>query len=241
MKKILPLFAVMLTLSLTAAAQADLQLLSSLRSTDTIHFNSGGTIGRIILTGFVNNGPQALTSSDTIRWRSPIFTNTVSLRLPAAGLPANDTVYYLDTIFLNSMPTPNPFPWCDSIWAKASNNAIIADPNTANNKVCHTVRFIQVSNTGVGSVAGTEGQELSVYPNPASDKLQFSFDFGSSTSASLKLRDLLGKTILEQDLGRNLSGKQTKSLDLTNVPNGMYFLELHADGYTVTRRVIVQK
>jgi hypothetical protein len=230
----------MLSLSLTAAAQADLQVLSSLKSTDTVRFSSKGNYGKIFIVGFVNKGPQALTASDTIRWSSPVYAGYVSLRLPATGLPANDTVYFSDTVFVNAAPSSNPFTWCDSIWAKTSTNTIIPDPNTANNKLCHSVRFIQVPNVGVGNLEA-ENNGLTVYPNPANNQLNFSFDFGNNAAATVTLRDLLGKTVLKNDLGKNISGKHTYSLDVNNVQPGIYFLELSTNGYSTISRIAIQK
>lgn len=244
MKKIFTLFAVALSLGFTASAQSDLQMITSLKAVDTVRFKLDGSVGKIILYSFINHGPNALISTDTIVWRGPVF-GQVSLSLPPAGVPANDTVYYLDTLFLNAMPpapVTNPFNWCDSIWAKHTGGAIIADPNVANNKTCKSVRFIQLnSGVGVGNVAGELKQELSVYPNPATGSINFSFAFGNNVAASVAVRDLLGKTVMQKDLGKGISGKQSYSLDISNLQNGIYFLELSHNGSKAISRVVVQK
>lgn len=241
MKKIFTLLAVLLSLGTVAHAQsADLAILNSFKTPlDTIRYSTNGSRGRIIQYAFINHGPSALTGSDTVVWRGPVF-GTVSLRLPAAGIAAHDTVYYIDTVFVNQAPATNPFTWCDSIWAKTSTNTIIPDPVISNNRTCKTVRFLMLPGVGVNNVAGENKGELSVYPNPASGVLYFSYVFGNNVSASVSLRDLLGKTVAQQELGKNISGKQAYSMDIKNVQSGIYFLEVSANGVKTTSRIVIQ-
>src|SRR5690349_2768899 len=140
MKKLLTLFLTLACFGFAANAQrtADLELLNSLRTQDTISYNTGATTGRIVVTAFVNHGPSALTTADTLLWRSVGNGATYRLSLPTAGMPVNDTLYMVDTIVVNQAPTQNPFTWCDSLWARSS-GVVIADPNTANNQACKTV------------------------------------------------------------------------------------------------------
>jgi hypothetical protein len=243
MKRILTLLSVLLSLGYTASAQsADLAILNSFKSPlDTIRFSTNGSRGRIIQYTFINYGPTALTNTDTILLKTPTFASPLRLSLPAAGLPANDTVYFIDTIFVTAAPATNPYTWCDSIWAKNSSNTVIPDPVLSNNKTCKTVRFLMLPGVGVNTVAGNDKGELSVYPNPTSNQINFSYEFGSNEAATVTLRDLLGKTVLQRDLGKGISGKQSYSLDINSLQNGIYFLELSSNGVKSINRVVVQK
>lgn len=239
MKKIFTLIAVMLSLGFTASAQSDLQIITSLKAVDTIRYKTDGSFGKIVAYAFINHGPNALISTDSIVWKGPVF-GTVSLILPSAGIPANDTVYYVDTIFVNAAPPTNPFNWCDSIYAKHAGGSVIADPNIANNRTCKSVRFILVPNTAVANVSG-ELEELSVYPNPANDKINFSFAAAGNAAANVTLRDILGKTVLQSDLGKSSNGKHEHSMDVSSLQNGIYFLELSQNGSKAVSRVVIQK
>jgi hypothetical protein len=242
MKRIFTLLAVMLSFGTAVNAQnSDLQVLNTLKAVDTVKFSSMGQYGKIYQLGFVNNGPDPLLSSDTIFLRNPLFPTQLRLNLGAVGgLPVTDTVYFTDTIRVTVQQTPNPFPWCDSIWAKRLGGTLITDPNLANNKRCVSLRFIQVPNVSVGNVAGAEKGGLSVFPNPANGTLNFSYAFGNNAAASVVLRDLLGKVVLNQDLGKGLTGKQTYSLDISTLQSGTYFLELSTDGIKAVSTAVVK-
>ncbi|MDA8886573.1 T9SS type A sorting domain-containing protein [Bacteroidia bacterium] len=74
------------------------------------------------------------------------------------------------------------------------------------------------------------------YPNPAKEKTYVNVEF-SSPEATLKLSNILGETI--QVLKLPHSG--TFVLDVTDIPEGVYFYTLNADGHKATKRLTVKK
>ena len=74
------------------------------------------------------------------------------------------------------------------------------------------------------------------YPNPAKGITNIEVEF-DAPSASLKLYNVLGKLIIQESL--NHSG--TYSLDVTNLPEGVYFYTLEAGGEKLTKRLTVKK
>lgn len=239
MKKIFTLLAVLLSLGFTVNAQVstDLAIINSFKTTDTVRWDPKGTHGRIIYYAFINFGPTALVSTDSFFWKNPIL-GKVRLTLPATGFPANDTLYFTDTLFQNTTPPANPYTWCDSIWAKRG-TSIIVDPVMSNNYTCKSVRFIQTSPVDVETLTAEEAG-LSIYPNPAANTVSFTYDFDGDGKAGVLLTDLLGKAVLRKEL-QAASGKQTYSLDVSSLQSGVYFLELSSDGARVVSRVVIQK
>lgn len=74
------------------------------------------------------------------------------------------------------------------------------------------------------------------YPNPAKEKTYVKVEF-SSAVAVLTVSDILGRKIQVHSL--NNSG--TFILDMTNVPEGVYFYTLDSDGQKVTKKLTVKK
>lgn len=74
------------------------------------------------------------------------------------------------------------------------------------------------------------------YPNPAKEKTYVKVEF-SSPQAVLKLSNLLGEVVSVQKLPH--SG--TFVLDVTEIPEGVYFYTLEADGQKMTKRLTVKK
>jgi hypothetical protein len=71
---------------------------------------------------------------------------------------------------------------------------------------------------------------VKIWPNPVADQLLVETE--SATPARLRLLQLTGQTILQQDLS---GGRAT--LSLRHLPRGLYLLEMAAEG----RRAITQK
>ena len=74
------------------------------------------------------------------------------------------------------------------------------------------------------------------YPNPAKEKTYVNVAF-SSSEASLTLSNILGETIYVKVLPH--SG--TFEIDVTEIPEGIYFYTLAADGQKVTKKLTVKK
>uniref|UniRef100_UPI0040489B13 S8 family serine peptidase n=1 Tax=Mariniflexile sp. TaxID=1979402 RepID=UPI0040489B13 len=81
-----------------------------------------------------------------------------------------------------------------------------------------------------------------VYPNPSSSQINISFKNTSSeitpqneNITQLKLYDFVGNVLIE-----NKSGS-LKTLDVTAMKNGMYYLEITANGIKEIHRVIIEK
>jgi hypothetical protein len=74
------------------------------------------------------------------------------------------------------------------------------------------------------------------YPNPAKEKTYVNVEF-SSAQATLTLSSILGEIIQVQKLP--YSG--TYMLDVTNIPDGVYFYTLETEGHKMTKKLTVKK
>jgi DNA/RNA endonuclease YhcR with UshA esterase domain len=83
-----------------------------------------------------------------------------------------------------------------------------------------------------GTTEPAWAQSIALFPNPVSDQLTVKVELELE---ALSLKNKLGQTLQTW----KASGTQT-SFDISSLPAGMYFLELHAAGEQVTRRIIKQ-
>lgn len=77
---------------------------------------------------------------------------------------------------------------------------------------------------------------ISIYPNPANDK----FFIKNTSYLALKhatLYDISGRVIEEFDVSK---GSKLKTIDISSVSSGVYFIEIASDEASVTRRVVVE-
>lgn len=88
---------------------------------------------------------------------------------------------------------------------------------------------------GVGEIAG-----LNVFPNPATDVVQITFDAAKAgTSFTASLYDISGRKVAEQQLV-STTGKQNIVLNVQQLPAGQYFCKLRSANEEITVRVSKQ-
>jgi hypothetical protein len=66
--------------------------------------------------------------------------------------------------------------------------------------------------------------EVTLYPNPASDKVYMVFDATSSTTYHTEVYDISGRRMAELSNGINNNNVLTQVLDVSDFPNGHYFV-----------------
>jgi hypothetical protein len=77
-----------------------------------------------------------------------------------------------------------------------------------------------------------------LYPNPASARASFSYNLYNQNNGSIQVRDMVGKTVYQQELFQN-SGNV--SVNTANLADGIYFCTLSVNGNMVqTRKLVVR-
>ncbi|MEI6576379.1 MAG: C10 family peptidase [Bacteroidota bacterium] len=90
---------------------------------------------------------------------------------------------------------------------------------------------------GINENNGFDG--LKIYPNPAKDQLNLSFDLASSSILTVDLISMSGQTVITETYN-NFSGSFNKSFDLSNMAKGVYTLRLSSDKGVSNHKVVVQ-
>jgi hypothetical protein len=102
-----------------------------------------------------------------------------------------------------------------------------------------------VRSQGFSAGCREEGQlivdngQLTVYPNPAHDKVTVSIDVKESTDLTLQLMDVSGRVVLSQS-ETGTSGLNTYDLNLMHLSKGIYMLEVKSAGDNWKTKVIVE-
>jgi len=74
--------------------------------------------------------------------------------------------------------------------------------------------------------------KLTIYPNPSSDVLNLTYENGNLPK-EIVLKNVFGTTIARY--------MDTNSLDVSNLPSGMYFISLNDQNHMITRSFMVQR
>ena len=80
--------------------------------------------------------------------------------------------------------------------------------------------------------------ELSISPNPSTGLFNIQLSFDQSEFVEFEVLDLTGK--LMQSTNRNLTSGQI-DFDLSDAPEGVYFVRITAGAESITKRIILNK
>ena len=79
-----------------------------------------------------------------------------------------------------------------------------------------------------------------IYPNPASDAVTLKFDSNEGLNAQIVVSDLMGRSIVSKNV-EILRGVNEQNLNISNLPNGIYFVQLRSQNRILfTEKVIKQ-
>lgn len=79
---------------------------------------------------------------------------------------------------------------------------------------------------------------ISVYPNPASDKLFIDLGEVRIKNMSVEMFDIVGKKV-NSEIINNQSNRY--ELDLNNCKDGFYLVNIQVNGYQITKKILIQK
>ncbi len=82
---------------------------------------------------------------------------------------------------------------------------------------------------------------LKLSPNPALDGISVQFDLPESMNVSFRIFDTLGKQYYLSKKENLPAGKNSEWLNIIGIPNGLYFVQMEADGAQASRKLVVGK
>ncbi len=97
--------------------------------------------------------------------------------------------------------------------------------------------YYTIDNVSVKENGGFE--VLSIYPNPTSDNIYVKFRSSDDKQYSLRLMSITGKLVYEQDY-TEMNDWTNAVIDVSNLSDGIYMLNIQTDTKSVTRRIVVE-
>ncbi|MEA1875193.1 MAG: C10 family peptidase [Bacteroidota bacterium] len=83
---------------------------------------------------------------------------------------------------------------------------------------------------------------VTLYPNPANQDVNLAFSLSQPETVYLKVYDMLGKTIAEKNLDAPVGYQKVKISQFVSFSeSGLYFIDVEANGQTVTRKISIVK
>jgi PKD repeat protein len=92
--------------------------------------------------------------------------------------------------------------------------------------------------TGIESLENTSG--ISIFPNPSTGK--FTVIASEAKQSQIEIYNVLGEIVLNLSINLPIAiGTTNQLIDLSDKPNGIYFLQLKTGQGTATKKIIIQK
>lgn len=82
---------------------------------------------------------------------------------------------------------------------------------------------------------------LNVYPNPANTQANISFNVNNVSNVVITLTDISGKVAYTNNLGKLNIGGHTTAINTDSLSNGVYMVNVTANGVTNTQKLIIRK
>jgi len=100
------------------------------------------------------------------------------------------------------------------------------------------------TSTACSPITGVEyllvSESVSVYPNPASGNVTVKLNIPDLTSPSFTVYNTIGETVFSKHLDRVSNSKEIK-LDMTTIPDGIYFLKIQTQNGSITKKIVMNK
>ncbi len=94
-------------------------------------------------------------------------------------------------------------------------------------------KTVSLLNTSVQSI-NPDKIEINIYPNPASNTLHVQFNIPSNTKTQIKILNVLGDELLSKQIHNG-----EHAIDVSELSNGIYFMEFINEKARETRKIII--
>lgn len=230
--------------SATQACSGDTIILTS-SPADSYTWSNGATSQSIIV---VNAGSYTVTTTNAIACNGvgtsdPVVVTISQTPFAQGSYSASGNV----VTFNNTSSGANSYSWDFGDFTNSSANtpthAYAANGNynvilTAINGSCtDTATFSIAISVSIEELMGIS--ELTIFPVPASEYINISFNNNNNNDIEVEMIDELGR-LISSNTNSN-KGFNTTEINLNNVLNGLYIIRLTSEGKSVSRKVIVNK
>lgn len=79
-----------------------------------------------------------------------------------------------------------------------------------------------------------------IYPNPTTSNLNVDFHLKEETTTDISIFDTTGKQV-HQEQHNGVQGQNNVQLNLSSLPNGIYYVKMNNEAFHKTERIVIQK
>jgi hypothetical protein len=195
---------------------------------------------------YTNKGPAKINAGDTLKYLYTghgLQSGQYYFRVITTAKNVNDTIQFKAN-FSFSTATNGNLNFCFAAIID-SGAAIGADPDTTNNSSCKNIVISggtwPASIPEVKEVADKIGAEVLTFsPNPATGMITLNYTAGTTSELKARVIDITGREVLATSFGKTHVGQTGFRMDVSNLTQGIYFVELSQDNYRSKGKLMKQ-
>jgi len=216
---------VMLLMASAAFAQRTIELQVEIISpADGSTLNAGDNF--VQQTLFTVIGPDSIAATDTLIMIDP-FTSQSSQGYIYTGLtkvPGGDDTINLARNYQLTSASTGQGTYCVSAFVINASDPVIDSVY----RHCNTLNYVGGGGTGVKFVVAEQTVNTvgKVFPNPANSMASFELSLGDKQAVSVKVVDLAGRVVLQEDKGNLSKGTHTISVNTSGIAPGLYLYQV---------------
>ena len=127
-------------------------------------------------------------------------------------------------------------PFSESLAAYAGQTIYIAFLHDSDDDNLISIDDILITGTITSLNEATSEIGLSVFPNPANDKIELSYTLPSAAPISTEIYDIKGSLVMELNRGIQLGGQQKLTIDVSSLSAGTYTVMLKNGNNSITTK-----
>jgi hypothetical protein len=213
----------------THTDMGDLQMADAVGSNDKLFIRAKASAGSPVLR---------IDLQDNLDYVTNLNSQSVTLDTTYQIYELTYTGAYRDGAFGGS---PCTVSGCPVDGERIAHLQFFIDPGTGMYNGTVSIDWVSFGTQNVSIEAHEMLQSFRAYPNPTQDQLRVDYTLLKAAKVNIVLTNMLGQQVLRQDMEQQYAGQQSTKLDLQNLPQGMYFVQILTDGQlTGTLRVVKQ-
>jgi len=173
-------------------------------------------------------------------------TYAINIRVASPRNTAKSVQVSLDDVNLGTVAVPNTGGWqtwqtitIPSVTVSGGSNKVLRLTMVGGSFNINSVQFSSsVRNTAITSIANSNANSknkasISLYPNPAIEKVQIDFGKIISTKVPVQFFDHLGRAIKSVEINTN-----NQSIDIQDLTTGLYFIKIGLENQTIQKTLV---
>lgn len=228
------------SLSVTGASSvcAGNTLNLSVNGADSYSWSTGSTSSSIAVTPTANSVYTVIGTFSATGCSSSVTKSVTLQSLPTLSVSGNSTLCAGMSGTLTITGTAGSYSWNTG----STNTTIVVSPTVNTNYIASGTNACGTSTTSFNVVVSpctslselnAQKQVISIYPNPAKEKI--SIDFKNASVKNIRITDMSGRVLINQK-----SESEKAEILINNLSNGVHFIDVLSEGVTEKFKLIKQ-